>query len=501
MGDGTALRRVPGPRTFVVVALVGLAFALLLPGSPAQTPAHARRKGVAEAPATGIRPVSGEVLRVPARGAVNLGFCGGDDWEPEIWADPNSSYVYAIIAHYTGDRTCDPASGNPQTIYFRTSSDGGRSFGPLTAIPTPPGLPYAGVVDVVVTSDPVTGAVYASFLGYFLPDASAKDTDVIVAKSTDHGHTWTSRKVNGPECTACDHPWTAAYDGNVYVVYASGPSHYLSRSADGGHTWKETNILEDTHVAFPEGAVLDAAHNPWFAWGDCFGSCTGNTAAVYQVSRTVAGTSNTTFAAVAEGSAGPHCPPSVACGFAYWGPQDDIAIDAAGNLYLVWQDSDSGKPGKPPIVQLSSCSTGSNCATSANWHHVGRVDDKTATGCAEGACYALYPRVEGGSAGRISVMWMDDRLGSPIDHNNGWNVWYRTSTDGGRSWSGPSARVSTYDRNRSESHPNGFEFPYGDYQGIDLTAAGKAAMIWGEGHNYTGGPSAPGHVLYRSIPA
>jgi hypothetical protein len=68
---------------------------------------------------------------------------------------------------------------------------------------------------------------------------------------------------------------------------------------------------------------------------------------------------------------------------------------------------------------------------------VGRVDDKTASGCAGGACYALYPRIEGGAAGQISVIWMDDRLGAPLDHNNGWNVWYRTSSNGGLSWTRP----------------------------------------------------------------
>jgi hypothetical protein len=52
---------------------------------------------------------------------------------------------------------------------------------------------------------------------------------------------------------------------------------------------------------------------------------------------------------------------------------------------------------------------------------------------------------------------------------------------------------------RSESHENGFEFPYGDYQGIDLLG-NQAVMVWGEGHNYVGGPSNPGHVIYRSMP-
>jgi hypothetical protein len=96
---------------------------------------------------------------------------------------------------------------------------------------------------------------------------------------------------------------------------------------------------------------------------------------------------------------------------------------------------------------------------------------------------------------------MDDRLGDPLDHTNGWNVWYRSSTDGGETWTGPSTRVSQFDLSRSESLPNGFDFPYGDYQGIDLTPTGDIVMVWGEGHNYTGGPTNPGHVIYRSMAA
>jgi hypothetical protein len=430
-----------------------------------------------------------------AQGATNLGFCGGDDWEPEITAD-NLGHVYAVIAHYSGDPACDPASARPNQIYFRASSDGGATFGPRRAIPR---VGYPSVVDNVVTVDKVTGAVYVSFLAYGRSDQSAKDADVVVAKTTNGGKTWTTTKINGPLCTECDHPWILANDNNVYVAYASGKDHFLSRSSDGGKTWHESLVLQDTHVAFPEGGVLDAQGNPWFAWGDCFGNCTGKTAAIYQASKTVATTSHTTFVGIAKGAAGPHCPPSVTCGFAYWGPQDDIAMDSAGNLYLVWQDSNNGKPGRPTVIQLSRCNAGKDCLASGNWHHVGRVDDKRATGCAGGQCYALYPRIEGSGPGKISTIWMDDRMGHPIDHQNGWNVWLRSSTNGGRSWSGPSKRVSTYDPKRIESHPNGFEFPYGDYQGIDLTPGGKAVMVWGEGQNYVGGPSSPGHVIYRSM--
>jgi hypothetical protein len=439
-------------------------------------------------PTSGARAIQGE--------AVRLGFCGGDDWEPEIATA--GTYVYVVLAHFPGDPTCDPSSANPNRVYIQVSSDRGETFGPAHVVADAiSGTVYPRQVDCVVAVDPATGAVYVSFLAYGIQGVQ---TDVAVAKSTNHGATFTAVKVNGPDCRNCDHPWTIAYGNDVYTAYAHATNHYLAHSSDAGATWTETNVLREDVVAFPEGAALDAAHNAWFAWGDCArSSCHGNVAGNYRVSRTLAGTSRTTFALVASAPAGPKCPYDPNCGFAYFGIQDDIAIDARGNIYLLWQDGqDHSKAGSPPIVQLSRCAAGLDCTNPASWAYVGRADDKTATGCAASGCYALFPRIEGGAANRIGIVWMDDRFGAPLDHKNGWNVWYRTSTTGGTTWSGPSVRVSQYDPSRSESRPNGFLFPYGDYQGIDLSG-GTALMIWGEGWNYTGGPSNPGHVVYRSL--
>src|SRR6266508_4242952 len=126
----------------------------------------------------------------------------------------HDGHVYVVIAHFPGDPSCDPASGGPREVYVRSSADGGLTFGPLVVVPR---LGYPNVVDVVITVDDVTDDVYVSFLAYGL----TKDVDVLVAKSTDFGTTWTTTKVNGPLCTACDHPWLVAHDDNVYVMYAS----------------------------------------------------------------------------------------------------------------------------------------------------------------------------------------------------------------------------------------------------------------------------------------
>ena len=434
---------------------------------------------------------------IAASGATNIGFCGGDDWEPETTAAPDGVHVYVVWTHFPGDTSCDRASGNANRVYIRASSDGGKTFGPAHVVANRiGGVDYPQQVDNVVTVDPASGTVYVSFLAYGL---GGSKTDVAVARSTDFGAHFSAVKVNGPLCANCDHPWTIAYGRNVYSAYAHGGEHFLSRSSDRGRSWIEVRVLKADRVAFPEGAVLDAHHNAYFAWGDCrIGSCKGKDAGRYRVSRTTAGSSKTTFSEVATAPGGPRCPYSPSCGFAYFGIQNDIAIDSAGTLYVVWQDGqDHTTAGSPPIVQLSRSSDHGK-----TWTHVGRVDDKTATGCAASECYALFPRVEGGGPGQIAAMWMDDRLGLPVDHRNGWNVWLRTSVNGGTSWAGPGRRVSTFDPQRVQSEPNGFRFPYGDYEGIDLVTTGastQAVMIWGEGIDYTGGATNPGVIVYRRV--
>lgn len=67
----------------VVVALAAVLAALAAPAAPA----HA---------ATGQQPV-------------RLGFCGGDDWEPDMAT--HGRWVYVVYTHYPGDPGCDAASG------------------------------------------------------------------------------------------------------------------------------------------------------------------------------------------------------------------------------------------------------------------------------------------------------------------------------------------------------------------------------------------------------
>jgi hypothetical protein len=422
---------------------------------------------------------------------IRLGYCGGDDWEPAVVAQ--GKYVYVAITHYEGSTTCDPQSGNPRAIYIQVSSDKGATF-------TTPHVVYTGSVGGVAYSkqaDPTiavdgAGNVYVAFLGYGL---NGGHTDVVVARSTDHGATFSSAtKVNSQDCKNCDHEKMVVSGTSLYVAYTQASGHFIALSSDGATTWAQSEPLRADVVAFAEGGVVDGLGSVYFAWADCQSSnCTGVPAVDYRVSKTAAGTLNTTFASVGTAVQGPDCPYS-SCGFAYWGPQSDIAIDAGGTLYLAWQQGQAPTTRKsPPIVNLSRSTNGGQ-----TWNLMGRADDKTASGCPGSSCYALYPTIVGGPANTVYVAWMDDRNGQPVNHQNGFNVWLRTSATGGASWTGPSLQISAYDPTQSQSTPSGFLFPYGDYMGLVMAGCGAPMLTWGEGHNWVGGPSAPGHVEFRT---
>jgi hypothetical protein len=433
-----------------------------------------------------------------------LGYCGGDDWEPSVTADA-LGHVYVLITHFAGNTACDPASGlNDSRIMIQVSDDGGKTFGaPADVSSTPGGISYPKQADPSITVDPTTGVVYVAFLAYGF---SGGHTDIYVAKSTDLGQTFSPGvQVNARGCKNCDHEKVLANGNDVYVAYDQGQNHFVAVSKDGGSTFAQHLVDSTYNVAFAEGGALDPHGNAWFAWADCeSSSCAGVPAVDFRVSETLAGTGATTFSPViGQSPQGPACV-YTKCGFAYFSPQDAIAIDGAGTVYLAWQEGQvHTQRGSPPIINLSRCAA--NCLTSSGWSLASRIDDKTASGCPGSACYALFPNIAAGGAGQVYATWIDDRYDSVdgvVDHIDGWNLWYRASTNGGSSWTTAGQKISQFDPAQSQSTPNGFLFPYGDYTGIvlDSACATPAPLIaWGEGHNWAGGPAAPGHIEFASL--
>ena len=184
-----------------------------------------------------LAPVHPASAALSLGGPVELGYCGGDDWEPTVAAD-HAGHIYVLITHYRGDTSCDPASGlNHARIMIQVSSDDGKTFSvPRVVADMPGGIAYPSQADPAIAVDPASGDVYVSFLAYGL---SGGHTDVYVAKSADFGASFTAVQVNSHDCKNCDHPKLLVSGNDVYVAYSQATNHFISVSTDAGARYTE----------------------------------------------------------------------------------------------------------------------------------------------------------------------------------------------------------------------------------------------------------------------
>src|SRR5204863_330360 len=89
------------------------------------------------------------------------------------------------------------------------------------------------------------------------------------------------------------------------------------------------------------------------------------------------------------------------------------------------------------------------------------------------------------------------------DNPDAWNVWYRSSTDGGTTWTAPVKIDDAPAGAAGYVGADGFAEIYGDYGEIAVTNTGKTFAAWGEGFSYTGpgrSPSRAGRRRRRPSP-
>jgi hypothetical protein len=87
-----------------------------------------------------------------------------------------------------------------------------------------------------------------------------------------------------------------------------------------------------------------------------------------------------------------------------------------------------------------------------------------------------------GGRGDVRLWYMQTSGG---DDPDAWNVWYRSSRDGGVTWSGP-VKLSDASTGAGYKAAEGFQEVYGDYGEIAVTNRGRTIAVWGEGFSYIG---------------
>lgn len=376
-------------------------------------------------------------------------------------------HIYVLYPQYGAVGDCSACK--PPVMALMVSDDNGATWQPSRPV-----LPFpSGQFDPQVVVDPADHqTVYASWL-------QNEKRDVVVARSLDFGQTWSfSYAERSDEDT--DKPVLAVRGPNVYVGFNHDEKFFVAASRDAGQTFH----LVDVNSAFGPGsslgggATVDPAGNVYFGWtGYASHEMPSQPVGIY-VSRSMDGGRTWSTLLLDQSSAPPECD-AEQCENGFLGAQIALASDSDGALYALW-NAGSANDGPERIYFSSSTTNG------ATW------SARTGVSLAPAGVEHAFPAIVAAASGDVRIAWMDAREHEAAHPSRAlWNTAYRSSTNGGASWSAES-RLSTPVSGYSYILPNGFRFPFGDYFGLAIDSDGKAHAVWGAGRNY----KSPGSIWY-----
>lgn len=396
-----------------------------------------------------------------------------DDWEPAIAADPNGPWVYALVTRYG---TAKPCPGNCPTPYIalEISADNGATWtegAPLCA------CKGSGQFDPIIEVVPSTGHVYALYMNGY---------NIVFTKSTDHGASWSAPvKIYG-NVSWNDKPVLAMSDNGIDVFASfngpTGGDPWVAQSHNSGATWTQAKLVDSARYYFafdadvaPDGTVYFAQSSILYGGGGNKGTVpSGPIQEHVFISRDRGATwENRTIASVEAGLA---CV-AAGCSPDFYVGHIALSADANGALVALY-DGATTAGGLQTIDARRSTDAGRSWSAPVTISVVGEE--------------ATAPAVESRGSGDVRAWYQQTSGGGNVD---AWNTWYRSSTDGGATWSAP-VRISDAGSGAPYKTAAGYAEIYGDYGEIAITNTGKSIAIWGEGTSYTG----PGGVWLNRQP-
>ncbi len=400
-----------------------------------------------------------------------VGYTTGDQWEPAMAAD-GRGHIYILFPQYGAVSDC-PACTAP-TMALLVSNDNGVSWQAPRALVAS----STGQFDPQIVVDPVDRqTVYASWL-------QNNKRDVMVARSQDSGANWylAIAEHSRDDNEDADKPVLAVHGADVYVGFNHEQRFVVAASHDYAQNFSSATVNPSAEPGWSlaGGATVGPAGDVYFAWtAYARRELSMRPVSVYVSRSADAGRSwNTVLLDVS--SAPPGCV-AQGCEAEFLGAQIALASDSAGTVYALWNAG--GAHGGPERMYFSSSTTGG-----ASWST--KADVSTADDQVE----HCFPAITAGAAGDVRIAWMDTR-NQTLSNQPLWNVFQRSSSNGGATWSGEtqlSGGARGFDRSYDYVRPDGFRFPFGDYFSIAIDNLGSTHAVWGEGRNY----KSPGSIWY-----
>jgi hypothetical protein len=389
---------------------------------------------------------------------VRVGFQAGDDWEPHLVGD-NAGHLYVLITHLSDSPPQTSCPGCANHLLVQRSDDSGNTWNAPVMIDSVGSSQF----DPWMVLDPDGTTIWISYMNNVVNSGSALGP-IDVVKSTNLGTSW-STPVQASS-SRMDKDAMAIRGGTMAVCFDDFTKGYAAISTNGGATWSQ-------HVQFAfknaplqflcSGAAIDSAGNIFFSWDES--TKNSNPGSTVWVERSSDGGNTWTQTIIDNGGTAPPCSH---CGAgAYFGAQMSLSIGSDDTIYLLYNMSADLTNGAPQRIYFRKSTDHGNTYSA-------RQDVSLAATGVENS----FPTVLGGStAGDVRVAWQDNR------NSGSWNTMYRSSTNGGASFS-PESFVSNYVPGYSYLTTSGYQFPYGDYIRMALDSAGKVHLAWGEAPCY-----------------
>jgi len=385
-----------------------------------------------------------------------------DDWEPAIAADPKASYVYVLVTRYGAPKPC---AGNCPTpwIALEISTDNGVTWSegkPLCA------CKGSGQYDPIIEVVPSNGHVYAIYMNGF---------NVLFTKSTDHGKTWSAPVATWGNVSWNDKPVLAMSDDgkDVYVSFngPTGGDPWAVQSHDAGVTWSQVKLVDSGRYFFafdadvaPDGTVYFSESALVYTSAGQSGGVTDTIDHHVFISRNKGATWEDRLVASVQ--------PGVVCDAAgctpdFYTGHTALSVDRSGNVVLLYD-------GATTFEGLQTVSARKSTDKGVTW--------SPAVALSKAGENATAPAVESRGNGDVRAFYYETSGGG---NDDAWNIWYRSSADGGATWTAP-VNISDSPGGAAYKTPAGFLEVYGDYGEIAITQRGKTIATWGEGLSYTG---------------